>query len=90
MFALWLAISLVAMIFETNGNPKLERAGVSQTATSTQAGGNMEGKETRFGPADLGPVRVVDDRNVDRLGRLAARQLHAARRRGAAREHHAR
>ena len=36
------------------------------------------------------PVRRVDDRHVDRLGQLGPRQLHAARRRGAAREHDAR
>ena len=54
MVVLWLAISVVAMVFETNGNPKLNALGVSQTATATQAGGNMEGKETRFGPATSG------------------------------------
>jgi potassium-transporting ATPase potassium-binding subunit len=53
MFVLWFAISMVAMVFETGGNNKLP-AGVSQTATSTQAGGNMEGKETRFGTAASG------------------------------------
>ncbi len=54
MFVLWFAISLVAMIFETGGNNQFNRVGVSQTATSMQAGGNMEGKETRFGPAASG------------------------------------
>ena len=54
MFVLWFAISLVAMIFETGGNAQLNRVGVNQAATSTQAGGNMEGKETRFGPAASG------------------------------------
>jgi K+-transporting ATPase ATPase A chain len=54
MVVLWLAVSLVAMIFEANGNPKLNTAGVSQAATATQAGGNTEGKETRFGPATSG------------------------------------
>ena len=34
---------------EQSGNPNLTKAGVSQVATSTQAGGNMEGKEVRFG-----------------------------------------
>ncbi|MDQ1379784.1 MAG: potassium-transporting ATPase potassium-binding subunit [Actinomycetota bacterium] len=53
MFVLWFAISLVAMIFETGGNNELP-TGVSQTATASQAGGNMEGKETRFGPASSG------------------------------------
>jgi K+-transporting ATPase ATPase A chain len=54
MFVLWFAVSLVAMIFETGGNAQLDRVGVTQTATSVQAGGNMEGKETRFGPAASG------------------------------------
>jgi K+-transporting ATPase ATPase A chain len=50
MFALWLGVALVAMAFETNGNPQLDRAGVTQSVTSSQGGGNAEGKETRFGP----------------------------------------
>jgi K+-transporting ATPase ATPase A chain len=54
MVVLWLTISLVAMVFEANGNSKLNNEGVSQAATSAQAGGNMEGKETRFGPATSG------------------------------------
>jgi K+-transporting ATPase ATPase A chain len=35
--------------FEAAGNPVLTRAGVDQVASATQSGGNMEGKETRFG-----------------------------------------
>lgn len=35
---------------EQAGNPALTNAGVSQANTSTQAGGNMEGKAVRFGP----------------------------------------
>jgi K+-transporting ATPase ATPase A chain len=54
MFVLWLAVSLVAMIFESGGNAQFNRAGVNQSATATQSGGNMEGKETRFGPATSG------------------------------------
>jgi potassium-transporting ATPase potassium-binding subunit len=34
---------------EQTGNPMLTKAGVNQTATAGQAGGNTEGKETRFG-----------------------------------------
>ena len=34
---------------EQRGNPNFTKLGVSQASTSTQAGGNMEGKETRFG-----------------------------------------
>jgi K+-transporting ATPase ATPase A chain len=36
---------------EHGGNPNLARLGVETAATSTQAGGNMEGKEVRFGMA---------------------------------------
>jgi K+-transporting ATPase ATPase A chain len=54
MFILWLAAALVAMHFEGNGNPKLTAAGANQQVTATQSGGNMEGKEVRFGPASSG------------------------------------
>jgi K+-transporting ATPase ATPase A chain len=54
MFVLWLAVALVAMVFEAKGNPQLKPAGVNQTATAQQAGGNEEGKETRFGTAASG------------------------------------
>ena len=54
MFALWLAVSLVAMVFEANGNPQLNSLGVSQKATSAQIGGNLEGKESRFGAPTCG------------------------------------
>jgi K+-transporting ATPase ATPase A chain len=51
MAAIWLLMSFVAMGLETNGNPELDRLGVDQVASSSQAGGNMEGKEVRFGPS---------------------------------------
>ena len=54
MVVLWLAVSLVAMVFETNGNPKLAAHGADQQVTALQGGGNMEGKETRFGSAASG------------------------------------
>jgi K+-transporting ATPase ATPase A chain len=38
--------------FEQAGNPNLAKLGIQTTATSTQAGGNMEGKEVRFGVAN--------------------------------------
>jgi K+-transporting ATPase ATPase A chain len=34
---------------EQAGNPSLAKLGVDQSVSATQAGGNMEGKETRFG-----------------------------------------
>ena len=54
MLVLWLAASLVAMVFESKGNPKLTVRGANQELTATQSGGNMEGKEVRFGPAASG------------------------------------
>jgi K+-transporting ATPase ATPase A chain len=55
MFVLWLAISLVAMVFETGGNKKLNTYGVTQAnTTQLSGGGNYEGKEVRFGPAVSG------------------------------------
>jgi K+-transporting ATPase ATPase A chain len=37
---------------EQAGNPALSKLGVDQTASAAQPGGNMEGKETRFGIAN--------------------------------------
>jgi K+-transporting ATPase ATPase A chain len=37
---------------EQMGNPALTAVGVDQARSSTQAGGNMEGKSVRFGPLD--------------------------------------
>jgi K+-transporting ATPase ATPase A chain len=52
MSVLWLAGVVVCYHFEQHGTPMLQKAGIEMTATSTQPGGNMEGKETRFGIAD--------------------------------------
>jgi K+-transporting ATPase ATPase A chain len=54
MAVIWLAMSLAAMGLETNGNSELDQFGVDQVAASDQAGGNMEGKEIRFGPSASG------------------------------------
>ena len=55
-WALFAAMSIVfiAGVFvvypaEQSGNPNLTKLGVESTATATQPGGNMEGKEVRFG-----------------------------------------
>jgi K+-transporting ATPase ATPase A chain len=44
---------------EQTGTPMLANAGVELTATSTQPGGNMEGKEVRFGVAQSGMFASV-------------------------------
>jgi len=54
MFALWLVPALLAMAFETGGNKNLAALGADQQVTASQPGGNMEGKEIRFGPAASG------------------------------------
>jgi K+-transporting ATPase ATPase A chain len=52
-------IALIVIIpAEQGGNPLIASFGVNQTATATQAGGNMEGKETRFGITDSGLFAV--------------------------------
>jgi K+-transporting ATPase ATPase A chain len=51
MAVLWIAPVLVASFAEGNGNPRLAGIGVDQAAGSPQSGGNLEGKEVRFGPA---------------------------------------
>jgi K+-transporting ATPase ATPase A chain len=54
MGVILLVMALSAMALETNGNPRLDDFGVDQELTSDQAGGNMEGKEVRFGPSASG------------------------------------
>jgi K+-transporting ATPase ATPase A chain len=54
MFALWLGMLLIVSPLEVGGNPHLTAAGANQKVTAVQAGGNMEGKETRFGSATCG------------------------------------
>jgi len=52
MALLFVVGAIAAMHYEQQGNPQLSALGVDQTMGATQAGGNMEGKETRFGIAD--------------------------------------
>src|SRR5215472_15571081 len=51
MGLLFLAGVATAYWSESHGNPALAQYSVDYTASATQAGGNMEGKEVRFGPA---------------------------------------
>jgi K+-transporting ATPase ATPase A chain len=55
----WALFAVMAILFlggaapaiwaEQHGNPQFARMGIDQHASATQSGGNMEGKETRFG-----------------------------------------
>jgi potassium-transporting ATPase potassium-binding subunit len=49
MFILFLLGLVLIGAFEGPGNPKLKPAGVTQVASAANIGGNLEGKETRFG-----------------------------------------
>ena len=72
MFVLWIASAGLATGFELDGNPRID-AGRSQ---HRRQGGALRRRRLR-------PVRGFDDGDVDRGGDRGARQLHAARRRGA-------
>jgi K+-transporting ATPase ATPase A chain len=55
----WALFGVMAILFlmgvapavwsEQKGNPQFTKMGINQAATATQSGGNMEGKEVRFG-----------------------------------------
>jgi K+-transporting ATPase ATPase A chain len=49
MGVILLGMTGVALYAEQTGNPALNGTGVTQVASSTQSGGNMEGKSVRFG-----------------------------------------
>jgi potassium-transporting ATPase potassium-binding subunit len=56
ILAAFLVMALIGVFvcygFEAQGNPILARLGLQTAATAGQAGGNMEGKEVRFGIAN--------------------------------------
>ena len=49
MTVIFLFMAVMATWAEQQGNPAIAALGVDQTHNALQAGGNMEGKETRFG-----------------------------------------
>ena len=56
---LFLGALAVVLVNEQLGNPNITAVGVNQAYSATQAGGNMEGKEVRFGIAASGLWAVV-------------------------------
>ena len=52
MLVIFVPLLLGAFAAEQAGNPQLTTLGVDQAASADQSGGNMEGKETRFGIAN--------------------------------------
>jgi K+-transporting ATPase ATPase A chain len=49
----------IAVWSEVNGNPAFTPTGIDQVPTAIQPGGNMEGKEVRFGPVQSAFFSVV-------------------------------
>ncbi len=54
MAAIWLSFSILTTVAESSGNRDLASLGVDQGTSTQLVGGNMEGKEVRFGPASCG------------------------------------
>jgi K+-transporting ATPase ATPase A chain len=54
MMALWLVSVIGVSIAEQSGNPNLDALGVNQSSSTQLIGGNLEGKEIRFGPGTCG------------------------------------
>jgi K+-transporting ATPase ATPase A chain len=52
MTAIFLMATIPCMSLEQRANPGLSALGVDATPSATAPGGNMEGKEVRFGPAE--------------------------------------
>src|SRR5690606_35032575 len=52
MLAIFIPLLIATTSFEQAGNPVFTSAGVDQLASSLSSGGNMEGKEVRFGIAN--------------------------------------
>ena len=51
MMIIFVPLTIGTIAAEQAGNPRLTALGVDQVASDSQSGGNMEGKETRFGIA---------------------------------------
>ena len=72
MFVIFVPLAIGCIAAEEAGNPALTALGVDQTRRAMQAGGNMEGKEVRFGIASSATVGRRDDGGLQRQ-----RQFHA-------------
>jgi K+-transporting ATPase ATPase A chain len=59
MTAIFVVCVVVVISQEQQGNPLLAAVGADQAASATQPGGNMEGKEARFGIAATGLFAAI-------------------------------
>ena len=65
MMALFVAGASAMYAAETHSNPTLSALGVDQTVSASQPGGNMEGKEIRFGVAQSSLYAAVSTASSD-------------------------
>ncbi|HEV2678900.1 MAG TPA: potassium-transporting ATPase subunit KdpA, partial [Rhodanobacter sp.] len=59
MLLIFIPLTIALVAAEQAGNPALHGLAVDQHASALQAGGNMEGKETRFGIASSGLFAAI-------------------------------
>ena len=65
MLILFVPLVMLAFHSEQHGNPLIAQQGIDQVASAVQAGGNMEGKETRFGIAASALFAAVTTGDLD-------------------------
>ncbi len=87
MAGIWLVLSLLTMVAEGSGNRDLTSLGVDQGTSTQMVGGNMEGKEIRFGPSTCalwastttgtsnGSVNCMHDSNTPMGGMIPMLQM---------------
>jgi potassium-transporting ATPase potassium-binding subunit len=54
MAGVWLVLTVLTIVAEGSGNRNFAALGVDQGSSTQMVGGNMEGKDIRFGPATCG------------------------------------
>jgi K+-transporting ATPase ATPase A chain len=59
MFVILLPLLVLCVAMEQGGNPAFRGLGLDQAASALQSGGNMEGKEVRFGIANSGLFATI-------------------------------
>ena len=92
-WAVWCAMAIlclagVMVIYAQEDNCSPQLHGIDQHTSAMQPGGNMEGKEVRFGIANTALFRDDNDGRQLRRGEWHARLVHSAGRYGSAGQHH--
>ena len=83
MMVMFLGAVIVAYVAEAHGSPAQHAAGLHTHVIAGSSGGNMEGKEQRFGIAGSALFDVDHDRHLVRRRQQRDRVVHRHRRRRA-------